>query len=153
LSDTLDDFFSADYQAAQANPVVVPYLPDGALAADVVTALAADDGYKKMAAYSLIHGAFNVNSTSVAAWEAFLGGNRNLSVDYAQNGGSDSANGTPFPQGTSPSAPGNGADTYWSGFSRLTDSQITRLAEEIVEEVKLRGPFMSLADFVNHRVR
>lgn len=152
LSDTLNDFFSADYQAAQANPVVVPYLPDGALAADVVAALAADDGYKKMAAYSLIHGAFNVNSTSVAAWEAFLGGNRNLSVDYAQNGGSDSANGTPFPQGTSPSAPENGADTYWSGFSRLTDSQITRLAEEIVEEVKLRGPFMSLADFVNHRV-
>jgi hypothetical protein len=152
LSDTLTDFFSADYQSAEANPVLAPYLPEGTTAAQAVAALAANDGYKKMGAYSLIDGVFNVNSTSVAAWEAFLRGNRNLSVDYAQGAGSNSASGAPFPSSTSPSAEGNGADTYWSGLSRLDNAQITTLATEIVEEVKLRGPFMSLSDFVNHRV-
>jgi hypothetical protein len=152
LSDTLTDFFGADYQDAQANPVLAPYLPEGTTSAQAVAALAANDGYKKMGAYCLIDGAFNVNSTSVAAWEAFLRGNRNLSVDYAQGGVPNSTSGSPFPSSTSPSAEGNGADAYWSGFSRLSDPDINRLATEIVEEVKLRGPFMSLSDFVNHRV-
>jgi hypothetical protein len=152
LSDTLTHFFSADYQAAQANPVLAPHLPEGTTSVQAVAALAANDGYKKMGAYSLIDGVFNVNSTSVAAWEAFLRGNRNLSVDYAHGSGSDSKSGSPFPSSTSPSAEGNGADAYWSGFSRLSDPDINRLATEIVEEVKLRGPFMSLSDFVNHRV-
>jgi len=99
---------------------------------------------------------FNVNSTSVAAWKAFLRANRNLAIDYAQSGGTDGSSGSPFPSSTSPAAPGNGAApcaaALWSGFSRLSDSQVELLAQKIVDEVKLRGPFMSLADFINHRV-
>jgi hypothetical protein len=155
---TLHDFFSADYQAAQANPVLRPYLPAGKSADDVVdelleTTLNATSvpGYMKVGAYSLIEGAFNVNSTSVAAWAAMLGANRDLSVDYAQ-GGSNSLSGTPFPGGTLPVTTGNGAATHWSGFSRLTDPQITELAVEIVNQVKARGPFMSLSDFVNRQI-
>ncbi|MEP2776228.1 MAG: hypothetical protein ABJQ29_06940 [Luteolibacter sp.] len=157
LTDTLNKFFdtdsdpATDYRDAKANPVLTPYLPTGTSAAEAVTALSADDGYKKMGAYSLIDGAFNVNSTSVAAWEAFLRANRNLDVSYA-NGGKDSSNGAPFPKGTFPAAPGNGAKPQWSGLSRLTDDQISALAIRIVEQVKLRGPFMSISDFVNHRV-
>ena len=155
ITATLTKFFSSDYKTAQANPVLRPYLPPGEAAANVVTALAANDGYKKMGAYSLIDGAFNVNSTSIPAWTAFLSANRDLKIDYAQGGGSNSGSGTPFPGSSSPSAPGSGvADPkpQWSGFSRLTDAQISALATRIVAQVKLRGPFMSLSDFINHKM-
>jgi hypothetical protein len=150
ITNTLTSFFSADYQSANANPVLRPYLPPGQTAAAAAKALVADDGYKKMGAYSLIDGAFNVNSTSVSAWTAFLRANRNLAIGYA-NGGTDGSAGSPFPSSNSPVNPGNGAAALWAGFSRLSDAQVTTLATEIVKQVKLRGPFMSLSDFVNHR--
>lgn len=152
IEETLEDFFGEDHRGAKANPVLKPYLPEGATAELAVADLSADDGYRKTGAYSLIDGAFNVNSTSVAAWRALLRGNRDLDVAYGQSGGSERTSGTPFPLGASPPAPGNGAKTHWSGFSRLSDSQIDALAEKIVDEVKERGPFMSLSDFVNRRV-
>jgi len=155
LTDTLTKFFSADYASAQANPVLRPYLPPGQTAAAATAELAGNDGYKKLGAYSLIAGAFNVNSTSVAAWTAFLRANRDLALNYAQGAGSDTATGSPFPGSQSPSAPGNGANgpkPQWSGFSRLTDAQITALATRIVAQVKLRGPFMSISDFINHKM-
>jgi len=151
LSDTLTNFFSTEYQSAKASPILRPYVPLGKTTAETVSALAADDGYKKMGAYSLVAGAFNVNSTSVTAWAAFLRGNRDLAVEYAQGAGTNSALGTPFPSSTSPASSPNAA-TYWSGFSRLSENQIDSLASEIVKQVKLRAPFMSLSDFVNHRV-
>ncbi|WPJ95978.1 hypothetical protein SH580_21410 [Coraliomargarita algicola] len=153
LRATLTNFFSSDYRSANANPVLRPYLPEGMTVDEILNEL--DDttdgeGYLKMSAYSLIDGQFNVNSTSVEAWAALLGANRDLAVSYAGSG-SDTADGTPFPAGAAPafnSLSGNG----WSGFSRLDNDQITDLAEAIVKQVKLRGPFMSLSDFVNHRV-
>jgi Tfp pilus assembly protein PilX len=151
LLDTLTKFFSTDYQSAKASPILRPYVPLGKTTTETVSALAADDGYKKMGAYSLVAGAFNVNSTSVTAWAAFLRGNRDLAVEYAQGAGTNSASGTPFPSSTSPASSPNAA-TYWSGFSRLSENQINSLASEIVKQVKLRAPFMSLSDFVNHRV-
>jgi hypothetical protein len=155
ITDTLTKFFSSDYKTAQANPVLRPYLPPGEAAANVATALAANDGYKKMGAYSLIDGAFNVNSTSIPAWTAFLRGNRNLAIKYAQGTASNSDSDTPFPGSSSPSAPGSGGvdpKPQWSGFSRLTNAQISALATRIVAQVKLRGPFMSLSDFINHKM-
>ena len=151
ITNTLTGFFSADYTSAHANPVLRPYLPPGQTAATATAALAADDGYKKTGAYSLIDGVFNVNSTSVSAWTAYLRANSNLAVGYA-NGGTDGTSGSPFPSSPSPTAPGNGSAALWSGFSRLSDAQVTTLATEIVKQVKLRGPFMSLSDFINHRV-
>ena len=163
LEDTLDKFFdndtdpSTDYRDALANPVLRPYLPPGKLANDVVSELDAADGYKKMGAYSLIDGAFNVNSTSIPAWAAFLRSNRNLAVRYAQGSATDSpSNDTPFPGSASPSNPSAPGllttQAHWAGLARLDDGDITDLATRIVEQVKLRGPFMSLSDFVNHRM-
>ena len=34
----------------------------------------------------------------------------------------------------------------------LTDAEIDKLADNIVIEVRRRGPFMSIADFVNRRL-
>ena len=40
----------------------------------------------------------------------------------------------------------------WEGVRYLTGPQIDRLAEEIVRQVKTRGPFLNMADFVNRRL-
>ena len=176
LGQTLTDFYGADYRAAKANPVLEPHVPAGKTSADIVTELtpsnANQDGYKKFGAYSMVKGAFNVNSTSVKAWAAFLQGNKTLALESIQ-GTTDSETGTPFPLAsttsaeTSPKDPISGIqeEEIWEEFSRLTDAQIwndnstpndltddTGLAVEIVNQVKARGPFMSFSDFVNRRI-
>jgi len=48
--------------------------------------------------------------------------------------------------------PGSGAVGAWNNYRELTDAEIDRLAAEVVKEVRDRGPFMSLADFINRRL-
>lgn len=106
--------------------------------------------YHRAAYHLMIDGAFNVNSTRVAAWKALLSSSGRV--------GYDDSGGTPFPRILD--APGERwksgdsatGDSAWAGYRVLTDEEIDRLAEEIVEEVKTRGPFLSLADFVNRRL-
>ncbi len=102
-------------------------------------------------AYQLmVDGAFNVNSTRVEAWKAMLGSTR-LS-GYGADGR------VPFPRVLDPPEGAwiNGESPHgeevWAGHRELAREEIDRLAEAIVEEVKLRGPFVSLADFVNRRL-
>jgi hypothetical protein len=100
------------------------------------------------ARHFLVDGAFNVNSTSVDAWKALLGATRGLGLgDHGR---------AAFPRVLEPAGGewrGTGdQDTLWSGFRTLGDQEIDRLAREIVRQVKLRGPFLSLADFVNRRL-
>jgi hypothetical protein len=103
-----------------------------------------------------------VNSTSVKAWRAFLQGNKALALESVQ-GTTESGTGTPFPLASTTS--NTSSNNGWEKFSRLTDDQIwddnntpddltddTGLAVEIVNQVKARGPFMSLSDFVNRRI-
>jgi hypothetical protein len=40
----------------------------------------------------------------------------------------------------------------WAGHRRLTPDQIKDLAKNVVAEVKARGPFQSVAEFVNRRL-
>ncbi len=178
IKHTLDFFyntdpvvFGSDYSKANANPALVPYLPQDKTSEEVVDELmdldingdiVVDDGYKKIGAYSLIKGAFNVNSTSVQAWRAFLQGNKDLALESVQ-GTTDAGTGSPFPLGSTTS--NTSSNNGWEKFSRLTDDQIwddndtpndltddTGLAVEIVNQVKARGPFMSISDFVNRRI-
>lgn len=89
-----------------------------------------------------VNGAFNVNSTSVAAWRALLSGLHGIAVD---------GNTLEYPFFRSPHPTGTSGD-LWAGFRELSDTQIEALAKAIVAEIKARGPFTSLADFVNRRL-
>jgi len=99
-------------------------------------------------------GAFNVNSTSEDAWVAHLSGLRGLKRDTTS--GASSAD-SPFSRMQHPSSVGGEPSSWidpatWSGSRGLTDQEIRSLASAIVQEVKLRGPFLSLSDFVNRRL-
>ncbi|NNM30371.1 MAG: hypothetical protein HKO57_12695, partial [Akkermansiaceae bacterium] len=65
---------------------------------------------------------------------------------------------TPFPRFLDPVAgawtaeDSAGDDRAWAGYRELHDREIAVLADAIVGEVKARGPFLSLADFVNRRL-
>ncbi|MBC2604410.1 hypothetical protein [Puniceicoccus vermicola] len=105
-----------------------------------------------LAASSLLNrGAFNVNSTSVEAWTAVLASLRDVEVDPETGISGAAISGTPYIR--TPYVPGarNVSSRFdrWAGFRSLTDNQVRQLADEIVNEVRARGPFLSLADFVN----
>ena len=102
---------------------------------------------KAAARYMMIKGAFNINSTSVEAWKAILAGTRGLGL----NGDIE---GTPLPRSLnqtldSRNAEDGDTDQTYAGYRRLTDNQIDTLAQNIVTEVKARGPFLSLGHFIN----
>jgi hypothetical protein len=46
----------------------------------------------------------------------------------------------------------NGGPGTWSTVNSLSPNEINALADAVVEEVKRRGPFLSMADFVNRRL-
>ena len=150
IETTLQSFYGDTPEEAEANPALEPYLPSGMTAAQIEALLTPADGYQKLGAYSLINGAFNVNSTSVDAWSAFLRGNKDLAIQSLQGTTDPVTTGTPFP--LSSSASDTNSNNGWEKFSRISDSDIETLAEKIVDEVRARGPFMSIADFVNRRI-
>jgi Tfp pilus assembly protein PilX len=98
----------------------------------------------------MVDGAFNVNSTDKNAWKAFLASAK----QFKHKAGPASASEAAFPRSleqTSPSAdpPTGSASDSFSGYRRLTDAQLETLAGEIVKQVRLRGPFVSLSHFIN----
>lgn len=103
----------------------------------------------RSAYHLLVDGGFNVNSTSVDAWKALLASTRNAGYGVP--------NRTPFPRVLdAPEGELVDADSMhdaaWAGFRSLSDDELDTLALEVVRQVKLRGPFLSLADFVNRRL-
>ncbi|WP_269522690.1 hypothetical protein [Coraliomargarita parva] len=111
----------------------------------------AADAYKKLAASLVVDGAFNVNSTSVEAWKALLSSLNGIDMEYVEGDStlSDSNIENPFSR---MSLPGGDDSDDWRGFRSLSNAEIENLAQEIVQQVKDRGPFVSLSDFVNRRL-
>jgi hypothetical protein len=118
----------------------------------------------------MMDGAFNVNSTSVQAWASLLSslsGTGNA-VNYLSTTGtfstlssvalqnpifrllspvlSHSATVSPSEINTS------GSSSPWGCINALSNSQVLALATSIVNQVKQRGPFLSMADFLNRRL-
>ena len=110
------------------------------------------------ARHLLVDGAFNINSTSVQAWAAILSGLRNLTLPN-----DPATTGVPYPRtlrqpfGSQDSQTGN-VETSYNGIRRLTDNDIynsaanTGLAVDIVKQIRARGPFLSLAHFINRKL-
>ena len=112
--------------------------------------------YEHVASNILVEGMFNVNSTSVEAWKAFLKGGRgenSLSFDSGNtvNLISNPSGEIPFPRTTQTLRPTNGADPKMT-LPTLSDDQIDELATQIVNIVKERGPFLSLSEFINRQL-
>jgi Tfp pilus assembly protein PilX len=119
----------------------------------------------RIASYLMMDGMFNVNSTSVAAWKAFLSGLKKAKVPSNSTTDLKSQPDLLVAEGTAVAglleAAGEEIDDttlgdpsdaeQWRGFRSLSDDQIDELAKAIVKQVRKRGPFLSIADFVNRR--
>lgn len=104
--------------------------------------------FHRAAGCLLVDGAFNVNSTRKQAWKAML-----LSTVGTTSGGRAAFPRLLNPPGSDGGAATPGSADSWNGFRSLSDEEVDELAEAIVTEVKTRGPFLSLGDFVNRRLR
>jgi hypothetical protein len=100
-----------------------------------------------LARNALYDGGFNVNSTSKSAWKAVLAGMRGQTMPDGT-----SVSGTVLTRFARSFRPAGGDIGAWNNYRELTDAEVDRLAAEVVKEVRDRGPFMSLADFVNRRL-
>lgn len=118
--------------------------------------LLSPQGCLLLAAHLQVDGVFNINSTSETAWSAFLSGMRDLSFEVTDNpknaaktrSTTAATNHVPYPRLRHPAGTEN---QPWMGFRSLTDAQVTELAKKLVQQVRKRGPFLSLAEFVNRR--
>jgi hypothetical protein len=121
--------------------------------------------FDRAAAHITNHGALNVNSTSVEAWKAILSAFRDLDL------GGNPAETAPVARTLDPfgqeidftfsgidendigaTATNKGYENVLNGFRYLDDEMIETLSERIVDEIRLRGPFYSMGDFVNRRL-
>ncbi len=132
----------------------------------VAELITSHDGWLKIASRLEVDGMFNVNSTSVTAWRALFGHAKSIE-SLAMHG----ANGIVFtglskenvvsrgavaPDIKAGTGPGFGGQfpnaSEFTGFRSLSDEQIEDLAEKVVDQVRLRGPFLSLSEFVNRQL-
>ncbi|MDP0495667.1 MAG: hypothetical protein Q7Q73_05615 [Verrucomicrobiota bacterium JB024] len=118
---------------------------------------------QRASANLLLEGGFNINSTSVAAWESILGAMRDVDT---MGGDPDSVelrnNFSRFLAPMLDSAPeapryGDHTDELLGGFRSLSDEQVSALAVQIVDEIKRRSahfgyPFGSLSAFINRSI-
>ncbi|MGL5019591.1 MAG: hypothetical protein ACRDBP_15760, partial [Luteolibacter sp.] len=116
--------------------------------ANLKSKLLTPEGCLKLAAHLMVDGAFNINSTSEKAWISVLTGMRDKDF-IVRNGTKPSAGNTAFPRFRDPIGDPN---NDWLGYRMLSDPEIESLAKSIVAEVRKRGPFLSLAEFVNRRI-
>ncbi|MCB1132461.1 MAG: hypothetical protein KDN05_15145, partial [Verrucomicrobiae bacterium] len=150
----MQDFFKRT--ARLPNQRFTPYNPGST---DVPGDLqSASEPERRVAAHLFLNGGFNVNCTSEDAWVAVLSSLREMDVETSLGNESGAKGTTPFPRMTRPT--GGNIDrnvvqlreNVWEGYRSLTDGQIQNLAKEIVVEIRKRGPFLSLADFVNRGI-
>lgn len=164
MEKVVSDFWKGD--APTRNPHLIPWRKSAGsqpLETRLITgSLPNPEAHRIAARYLTVEGAFNINSTSVDAWKAFLAGSQDktiVSIDpQTGNVRSDAApdNRVTLSRFSLPASPKEGKDAgdpaAWLGVRHLTPQQTDRLARECVRQVKERGPFLNLADFINRRL-
>jgi hypothetical protein len=90
----------------------------------------------------------------VDAWRALFSSLKNVQIGTETTPANLTA---PFsrtltPAGTSTNSANGTSINAWTGFRSLSATEVTALAEEMVMQVRKRGPFLSMADFVNRKV-
>ncbi|MDP4658972.1 MAG: hypothetical protein NWS49_06440 [Opitutales bacterium] len=104
--------------------------------------------HRRVASVLLNEGAFNVNSTSVEAWTAFLGAAKGQALAGVGANSPSPTNNARFPRSlakvASTAASGDAIDeSNWQGFANLSDAQLEALAKAIVAENKARFALQS----------
>lgn len=137
---TFDEYAGANYDGPLNRSMTVAFPPsDPTALQDPVRA----------AAHLLVKGSFNVNSTNKDAWKALLAGTRFLEhVAGGDKGEAMFPRSLEQPDASASPPTGDGPDSF-AGYRRLTPQQIDAVAEELVKQVRQRGPFVSLSHFVN----
>jgi Tfp pilus assembly protein PilX len=122
------------------------------------------DSWKTVASRLEVEGMFNVNSTSVNAWRALLGHARNQKIPHLNAAGNNVVLSDPTDYAMSKTNVAGDekagtvrageyiGTTEFTGYRVLDDAMLDKLAEEVVKQVRLRGPFLSLSEFVNRRL-
>jgi hypothetical protein len=101
------------------------------------------DDYRRSASVLLNQGAFNVNSTSLEAWKAFLGNAKQQALQGLASDAPGATDNARFLRAVtrqdSTPATGNAENPRnWDGFANLSDTQIEKLAKAIIAENKER---------------
>lgn len=157
---------------APLNPRLTPLVTPGTSADTAAGKAVASTSWSDLAGMLAIKGGFNVNSTSKNAWKAVLSSLREQ--DFSTYGPvkvtdpsvdpktykevSITSENAAFPRLSRPIGErvdaSNSGDNQrrWSGFRELDEQEVDKLAQAIVEEVRARGPFLSMAEFVNRRL-
>ena len=146
LRDVLTEFVKAPADKPLANSRMRLHKM-GLADEELVKRLLDPEGCTRIAAHLSLDGAFNVNSTNVEAWTALLASLRGETFEV-EGGTPSSSSQTAFPRFRHPTGK---ADDNWNGFRTLSDAQIRTLAQNIVSEIRKRGPFLSLGEFINRR--
>lgn len=168
-----DDFFGI------TDPTKSIPLPDrriiprsGSLTASEFTTLTGQlntytDGFAdKIASHLIVEGPFNINSTSVEAWKILFSSLKSKPLAHLENQAATLSTTTPTGAPATPGMLANGAPInssalsndpnsppeQWTSPRNLSDQEINELAVAMVEQVKTRGPFLSLSEFINRRL-
>lgn len=159
--------FDSVYQYAQkafplANPRIgfVPESSDASI--DKLVSTAGDKLPEVISSRIRIAGAFNINSTSKTAWKAVLSSMGASELPRINPANPSAAPAWENPTGTRFNRFGHVATAdaftkgddgqdpaFWIGWRELDADELDKLASAIVDEVKARGPFRSMAEFVN----
>jgi type II secretory pathway pseudopilin PulG len=174
--DKFMNLLSPSATSANISPLLTqsftPYLPAGKTVASAKAELFSGNkpsstAYQKAAEYQMIQGPFNVNSTNVSAWKAVLASlNRSdVTTLWAKNAELTTKATTKIPvfgmslhNGGGSSATTNSTQSDdkktndWNGFRELTLEELDTLANKIVDQIRLRGPFLSMSEFVNRQI-
>jgi len=142
--------------------------PDQRAAEELPDELDTKDASKLVGAWQMMKGAFNINSTSVPAWKAMLGSIRDSQALFTAlnktkgtsalndlkpvNTGESRISRFRLPVSNSEEYGGDPKDGYWMGPREYSETELQTLAEQIVKQVRTRGPFLSLSEFVNRQL-